>query len=85
MAQPPPLYPYWNDSPTVLLRKILTNTALIAETGGGGGGSGNVSKVAVPANSGSSGALGQVAWDGSYFYTYVVGTGWLRTPMSDWA
>ena len=38
MANPPPLYPFWNDSQTVLLRKILTNLAMIAESGGSGGG-----------------------------------------------
>lgn len=47
MANPPPLYPYYNDSQTVLLRKILTNLALIAETGGGGGGSTTLQKGSV--------------------------------------
>ncbi len=39
MANPPPLWPAWNDSQTDLLRKILTNIAFSIENGGGGGGS----------------------------------------------
>lgn len=38
MANPPPLWPAWNDSQTDLLRKILTNIAFSIENGGGGGG-----------------------------------------------
>lgn len=38
MANPPPLYPFWNDSQTDLLRKILTNIAFMIENGGGGSG-----------------------------------------------
>jgi hypothetical protein len=83
MAQPPPLYPYWNDSQTDLLRKILTNTVLIAEGIPSGGSPAAV--VPVPASSGSPGAANQIAWDGSYVYFYIVGTGWRRTPVDDWS
>ncbi len=37
MANPPPLYPFWNDSPADLLRKILTNIAFQIDSGGSAG------------------------------------------------
>ncbi len=84
MAQPPPLEPYWNDSQTVLLRKILTNLAYLAGSVTGGGTGSPVVEVSPPASSASPGALGQVAQDGSYFYVYTA-FGWRRTAINDWA
>ncbi len=81
MAQPPPLYPYWNDSQTVLLRKILTNTALIGENIPPGT---PTSLVPVPASSASPGALGEFAVSTSYLYVYTT-AGWRRTAIDDWS
>lgn len=79
MANPPPLYPFWNDSQTVLLRKILTNTALIAGAGVPAG------FGPVPATPAAPGVEGDLAEDGSYLYVYSATAGqWLRTPLSDW-
>lgn len=86
MAQPPPLTPYWNDSQTVLLRKILTNSAMIADALSGGGGGGSVAIFVTPPSAASDpGSPGQVAEDGSYFYVYsATFSQWLRVPISDW-
>jgi hypothetical protein len=82
MANPPPLYPFWNDSQTVLLRKILTNTAMIADAIPSGG---IPSIVPVPASSGAPGAANEIAWDSDYAYFYTVGQGWRRVAINDWA
>lgn len=69
----------WNDSPTVLLRRLVDNVAAIQ-----GGGGGTVNLVAVPASPASPGAIGDIAQDTSYFYVYTA-AGWTRAPISDWS
>lgn len=81
MSQPPPLTPFWNDSQTVLLRKILTNLAYFIQ---GGGGTIPVF-VPAPASSGAAGTAGQIAYDSDYLYVCVAANTWRRVPISDWA
>lgn len=71
------------DSQTDLLRKLVWNTWFIGG-GGGGGGGGPLFRVAVPSASTDPGNPNDVAWDGDYWYAYVTGVGWRRTPISDW-
>jgi hypothetical protein len=66
-----------------LLRRLVNNTALIAENGGGGGG-GGISWVSAPASSGAAGTAGSVAYDSEYFYVAVANATWRRVPISDW-
>lgn len=80
MAQPPPLYPFWNDSQTDLLRKILENIAYEISSGGGS----SIIWVTPPANSTAPGTAGQVAYDSDYFYICVSASVWRRVPISDW-
>lgn len=63
-----------------LLRRLVNNTALIADNGGSGG----ITWVAAPANAASAGTAGDVAYDGSYLYVAVAGNTWVRTPLSSW-
>lgn len=84
MSQSLPMQPgigFPPDSQVDLLRKLVWNTWYIATTGGGGG----ISWVAAPANSGSAGTAGQVAYDDSYFYVCVAANTWRRAPLNDWA
>ena len=80
MSQPIPLTPFWNDSQTVLLRKILTNLAYMLE---GGGGTIPV-WVSPPATSTSAGTPGQMAYDGDYLYIAVANATWRRVAINDW-
>lgn len=70
------------DSQVSLLRKLVNNTALVADALAGGGAP---SWVAVPATSASAGTAGQMAYDGSYLYVAVAANTWRRVPISDWA
>lgn len=72
----------WNDSPTVLERRIVDNLAAIS---GGSGGGTLVRLVAVPASSSSAGTVGDFAEDDSYLYVVVAPNTWTRTPISDWS
>lgn len=73
---------YVADSPVVLARKLVNNTALMAAAFP----SGTIpSFVPVPATPASPGVAGDLAEDGSYLYVYSTVAGqWLRTPLSDW-
>jgi len=57
MAQPPPLYPFWNDSQENLLRKITSNLAHLIENGGGPGSvdtvTGTANQITVTPNTGN--------------------------------
>ena len=64
-----------------LLRKLVNNTALVADALAGGGAP---SWVPVPASSGAAGTPGQMAYDGDYLYVSTA-SGWRRVPISDWA
>lgn len=78
----PAQYPqmaYVADSQTVLLRKLVNNTALIAAAGGGG-----ITWVTPPTSASDPGTAGDVAYDESYFYVCYLSGQWLRTPLSSW-
>lgn len=66
------------DGPVGLARKLVNNTALMAEAGG------SVPFVAAPASAASPGTAGQIAYDGSYLYVAVANNSWARTPISSW-
>lgn len=71
MANPPPLYPFWNDSPTSLLRKIVINTAMIASNGGSG--------ASLPAQGGHAGEFlttdgATLSWAPASGNTYATAT-----------
>lgn len=88
MSQSLPMKPgigYPPDGPVELERKIVWNLYAIYQAMTGGGSGSAVVRVDVPANSSSPGAANQVAWDDEYAYYYTVGSGWRRTPISDWA
>lgn len=73
---------YVADSPVVLARKIVNNTALMA----GAFPSGIIPSFGpVPATPGSPGSPGDMAEDGSYLYVYSSVAGqWLRVGLNDW-
>lgn len=70
------------DGPVPLARKLVNNTALMAA----GFPSGTIPSFGpVPSGSGSPGAAGDMAEDGSYLYVYSATAGaWRRTPIDDW-
>lgn len=70
------------DGPVPLARKLVNNTALIAEAFA----SGSIPAfVPAPAASSDPGSAGQLAEDGSYLYVYSATAGaWRRTPIDDW-
>lgn len=81
----PAQYPglgYVADSPVVLARKIVNNTALMAEAFP----SGTIPSFGpVPATPATPGAAGDMAEDGSYLYVYSTVAGqWLRVALNDW-
>lgn len=80
----PAQYPgmgYVADSQTVLLRKLVNNTALLAAAIPAGT---PASVVAVPATSGAAGTVGEFAVDGDYLYVVVAANTWRRTAINDW-